>query len=144
MDDKEFLKSAIKQSELSVKEGRFPAGAIIVLDNEVLTSEISDIHPGYQHSECKAIDKAFEKVGDLSNATLYASMEPCLMCLSRAYWAGIRKIVFAISRKKVPKEYYEGVHENKKLVETFNEEVALVHIEDLEEEAIKIVRTWNK
>jgi len=85
MNDKEFIKLAIKQSKLSISQGRFPAGALIVSKNEIIASEMSDIYPGYQHAECKAIDNAFLKMGKLTDATLYASMEPCLMCLARAY-----------------------------------------------------------
>lgn len=143
MNDKRFLKLAIEQSGLSVKQGRFPAGAVIVLDKEVVVSETSDIHPGYQHAECRAVDKAFQKIGRLTDATLYASMEPCLMCLARAYWSGIRKILFAIPRKSMPKEYYEGLHDNSELVRVFNEKVQLVQVKELEEEAMKIVRMWQ-
>ena len=144
MDDKKFLKLAIEQSELSVKEGKFPAGALIVLGNEIITSEMSDSYPGYQHAECKAIDRAFQKIGKLTDATLYASMEPCLMCLSRAYWAGIRRIVYAINRKSVNQEYYESSRDNKKTVENLNESTEYLQIADLESEALKIVRTWKE
>ena len=140
MNDKEFLKLAVEQSELSVEQGRFPAGAVVVLDNEVIASEMSDTYPGYQHAECRAIDKAFQKRGKLVGATLYASMEPCLMCLARAYWSGIRKILFAIPRGRMPKENYEGVYDSSELIGVFNEKVQLVHIKELEEEAMKVVR----
>lgn len=128
MNEKEFLKFAIEQSELSVKQSKFPAGAVVVLDNKAIALGTSDIFPGYQHAECRAIDKAFQKAGKLTNATLYASMEPCLMCLARAYWSGIRNILFAIPRKSVSKEYYEGSHNNNELVNIFNEKVQLVHV----------------
>ncbi|MBI2013665.1 MAG: nucleoside deaminase [Candidatus Colwellbacteria bacterium] len=143
-NDKKFLRSAIKQSKLSVEQGRFPAGAILVLNGEVIASEMSDTDSGYEHAECRAVDTAFQKVGKLTNTTLYASMEPCLMCLGRAYWAGIRKIVFAISRNSVPKEYYEGLHDNNELMDSFNEKIELIHLSELEEEAIKVVRMWNQ
>ncbi|MFA4998703.1 MAG: deaminase [Candidatus Paceibacterota bacterium] len=143
MNDEKFLKLAIEQSELSAKQGRFPAGALIVLSDEVIASETSDSSPGYQHAECKATDKAFQKIGKLTNATLYASMEPCLMCLTRAYWSGIRRIVYAIGRNNLNQQYYEGLQNNQKIVENLNEFIEYLQIPELENEALKVVRVWE-
>lgn len=143
MDDKEFLKLTIKQSGLSVEQERFPAGALVVLAGDVIASGMSDSYPGYNHAECEVIDKAFQKIGKLSDATLYASMEPCLMCLMRAYWSGIRRIVYAINRSKLNQQYYEGLHKNEKEIENLNEPIEYLQITDLEEEALKVVRTWE-
>lgn len=139
--DIEFIKKAITQSGYSVKEGYFPVGAIIVeRDGEILSETISTKFPDYRHAEYKAIDEAFEKLkAPLSECILYASMEPCLMCLSKAYWAGIRKIVFAISKEQVNAEYYEG--ENDDI--NFNKPIELIHKNEYQEEAMNIVRDWE-
>jgi|SRR3989344_4797629 len=144
MDDKEFLKSAIEQSELSVKQGRFPAGAVVVFDNKIVASGVSDLYPGYQHAECRAVDEAFQKIGNLKSATLYTSMEPCLMCLARAYWSGVRKIVFVISKASLNPRYYEGSYDGSKLIEAMNESVEYLHSADLASEALEIVSKWEK
>ena len=144
MNDKEFLKLAIEQSELSSKQGRFPAGALLVVNNKIVASEISDFYPGYQHAECKAIDKAFQEIKNLTNATLYASMEPCLMCLARAYWSGVRRIVYAISRDNVNRRYYEGLQDHRKTAEDLNESIEYLQIIELEKEALKVVRVWEE
>ncbi len=144
MNNKEFLKLAIEQSELSVGQGQFPAGALVVLDNEVIASETSDSYPSYQHAECKAIDKAFKKIGKLTNATLYASMEPCLMCLARVYWSGIRRIVYATNRDSLNQHYYEGSQDNRKILKDLNESIEYLQIADLENEALKVVRRWEE
>jgi len=144
MNDKEFLKLAIRQSELSIVQGRFPAGALVVLKNEIISSEVSEAYPDYQHVECKAVDVAFEKIGKLNDAVLYASMEPCVMCLMRAYWAGIRKIVYAISRRKVDRDYYEGLHNNLEVIESLNESLEYLQVAGLQEQALKTVVLWEK
>ncbi|KKS40050.1 hypothetical protein A3H03_03265 [Candidatus Kuenenbacteria bacterium RIFCSPLOWO2_12_FULL_42_13] len=144
MNDKKFLKLAIEQSDLSIKQGLFPVGALVVLGNEVIASETSDSYPGYNHAECKAIDNAFQKIGKLTDATLYASMEPCLMCLARTYWSGVRRIVYAISRNSLSHKYYEGLQDNRKVIEGLNESVEYLQIIDLESEALKIVWTWEE
>ncbi len=144
MNDTEFLKLAIQQSMQSAAEGSFPAGAIVVRYGEIIASGVSDMYPGYQHAECKAVDSAFSNKGILNGATLCASMEPCLMCLARAYWAGIRKIVYAISKDTVHQNYYEGLESNSEIVKNFNEIVEYIHISDMEDEALKVVRGWEE
>ncbi len=145
MDDKKFLKLAIGQSRLSVDEGKFPAGAVVILDRKIIASKTSSFYPAYDHAECSAIDEAFSlNTTDLQKATLYSSMEPCLMCLSRAHWAGIRRIVFAIGREKVNKNYYEGRNDNKKVISSFNEKIEYLQLKELQDEALSVVGEWEK
>ncbi len=61
------------------------------------------------------------------------------MCTGVAYWAGIRKIVYAVPKSKVFGNYYETAKETKNLFETFNEKIEFIHIKELEEEALMIV-----
>jgi tRNA(adenine34) deaminase len=143
MDDKEFLELAIKQSELSVRQGLFPSGALVVLKDKIIASETSDLYPGHQHAESKAVDNAFSKKRTLKEATLYASMEPCLMCITRAYWVGIRRIVYAIRKNSVRQEYYERERDNEEIVGSFNESIEYLQISELEKEALRIVKTWE-
>lgn len=138
--DIQFIKQVITKSKDSAEEGFFPAGAIVAKGEEILSEMVSAKFPDYKHAEYKAIDEAFEKIkAPLSECTLYASMEPCLMCLSKAYWAGIRKIVFTISKERLNVEYYEGDSENIK----FNDDIELIHKVEYEEEALAVVRDWE-
>ena len=73
--DLEYLKIAIDNSRKSSKEGRFPAGAIIVKDNKIIASEVSVPYPGLFHADSKAIVNAFNKIGPLKDATLYVGLE---------------------------------------------------------------------
>ena len=144
MEDYPYLKLAIEKSQESFKKGFSPAGAVIVSNGKVLSSKTSDSFPGYNHAEYDAIDEAFAKSNsDLSNAVLYASMEPCLMCIAKAYWAGIRRIVFAINKKSVNKKYYEGACENKGPTESLNEKMEFLQVRNMEKEALKIVEIWE-
>lgn len=142
MDDQLHLQEAIEESKRSVAAGKFPAGAVIVLDGKVLAKSISDIHPGYQHAESKAVDKAFAAQRSLHEVTLYASMEPCLMCLSRAYWAGVRRIVFAIPQDALPVHFYEGRQTNSKIVKNLNEKLEYIHLRGMQHAASDIVQQW--
>ncbi len=140
--DIRYVKEAIKISKNSFKRGAFPAGAILVQNTQIIAKNTSDKYPKIIfHAESKTIDRAINKLNaQLSNCTLYCSMEPCLMCLSRAYWSGIRKIVFAIKKESVPyQSCYESNHSNYELLEKFNEKIELVHIKELENEALRVV-----
>lgn len=144
MNDNDLLVKAIKQSELSVEQGNFPAGAVVADRNgNILSEGISDTYPGYQHAECRALDDAFRSHGLLNECVLFASMEPCLMCLTRAYWAGIRSIIFAIDKGKVDIHYYEGNIPITKVSDGFNESLSLHHLDGFQDKALKVVRKWE-
>jgi guanine deaminase len=77
-----------------------PFGAVIVLNNEVLStsgnSVLRDNDPS-GHAEVNAIRAACKKVGSphITGAILYSSCEPCPMCYATAYWARLGKIYYA-------------------------------------------------
>lgn len=143
IEDK-YLKLAIKKSRESASKGLFPAGSVVVKDGKILSSEISSPFPDPRHADTKAIEKAFDGEGRLNGAVLYSSAEPCLMCLSEAYWAGVREIVYAIKKQAVKKEYYEGGFRNEDVVKKFNERIKLVHAKDYQSIAMEIVKEWEK
>jgi tRNA(Arg) A34 adenosine deaminase TadA len=65
------------------------------------------------------------------------------MCLGVAYWAGIRDIYFAVPKSKVSGDYYETHKDLAWLSEEFNEPIHLHHIEELEEEALQVIKDWE-
>jgi tRNA(adenine34) deaminase len=142
--DIEFLRQAIENSKQSMQEGNFPAGAIVVKNDEVLSSGVSSPYPGLFHADSKAVTKAFEKYGILKDATLYIGLESCLMCTSVAYWSGIRRIVYAVSKSKVNSDYYETHEDTKELVAKFNEPIEFIHIPEVENEALEVIKQWEK
>ncbi|HVF69416.1 MAG TPA: deaminase [Xanthomonadales bacterium] len=142
--DSEFIKLAIENSGRSMEEGNFPAGGVVVKNGEILSSEVSSPFPNLFHADSKAISKAFEKVGPLTGATLYAGLESCLMCTGAAYWAGIRRIVYAIPKSKVSGNYYETPENTRDLITTFNEKIELIHLPEFKDEALAIIRNWEQ
>ena len=88
-------------SEIGRKEGR-PFGAVIVKDGKVLGSgsnrAIFDNDPT-AHAEIVAIRDACRKLQTyrLDGSVMYSSCEPCPMCLSAMYWAGIKELYFGTS-----------------------------------------------
>jgi len=142
--DIRFLKLAIENSKKSMKEGNFPAGAVVVKDGKILSSTISSPYPGLLHADSKAITEAFKKHGPLKGTTLYIGLESCLMCTGVAYWAGIRRIVYAVPKSAVSADYYETPEDTRPLFDKFNKKIEFIHIKELEKEALSVIRRWEE
>src|SRR3989344_4526285 len=98
MNDTQFLQRAIKKAKESMVQGGFPAGAIIVRNGEIIGEGVSignKLNDPTSHCELASIREACKnlKTSDLSGSVLYASMQPCLMCLGASMWSAIPKIV---------------------------------------------------
>ncbi|MFD1342760.1 nucleoside deaminase [Litorisediminicola beolgyonensis] len=67
-------------------------------------NEVSTTCDPSRHAEIVAIARAAEARGDtdLSGATLIASMQPCEMCLAAMRWAGIDRLLFAMTQDEAP------------------------------------------
>ena len=102
--DDRFLARAIELAATGSRRGDGgPFGAVIVRDGEIIAegwNRVVASHDPTAHAEITAIRGACKRLGQfhLPGAVLYASSEPCPMCLSAAYWARIERIVFANSR----------------------------------------------
>jgi len=144
-NDIKFLEDTIELSNQSYKEGNFPVGAVIVENDQIIAQGRSSKYPhSYAHAESNAIDTAMKnRDKNLEGATLYSSMEPCLMCLSKAYWSGIRRIVFAIKKESLPIDYYESNHSNNELLERFNEGIEFVYAKEFEDKAMEVIRRYK-
>ena len=98
----QFMKRAVNLALQNVNEGGQPFGAVLVKDNEIVSEGVNELHKVHDvsgHAELLAIRRAQEKLqtNDLSGFTMYASGEPCPMCLTAIYFAGIENIYFCQS-----------------------------------------------
>ena len=101
--DRKFLELAIKTAGENMEDGGGPFGAIITKGENILARAGNRVVPAHDptaHAEVMAIRMAAEKLGthDLADCTIYASCEPCPMCLGAIYWAGLRRLVYASDR----------------------------------------------
>jgi len=104
MEDRDFLIRAIHLAEYGIKEGSGPFGAIIVRCGEIIseaTNKVVHSNDPTAHAEVLAIRQASKVLAthNLSDCILYASCEPCPMCLGAIYWSGIKTIFFAADRQ---------------------------------------------
>ncbi len=98
-DDERFMQMAIDLSIENVANGGGPFGAVIVRNGEIVATgvnRVTDENDPTAHAEVKAIRSACASLGTfkLEGCTCYTSCEPCPMCLSALYWAGVERILY--------------------------------------------------
>jgi guanine deaminase len=97
-----FMKRAVELAIENVHDGGQPFGAVLVKNNKVIAEGVNELHKTYDvsgHAELLAIRRTQEQLqtNDLSGYTMYASGEPCPMCLTAMYFAGIDKVYYCAS-----------------------------------------------
>jgi guanine deaminase len=117
-DDETWLARAVEVASQNVADGGGPFGAVVVREGvEVVAAGnrvTRDLDPT-AHAEVVAIRAACQELGtfSLAGTTLYASCEPCPLCLSAALWARVDRVVFAADRHDAERagfddrEFYE-------------------------------------
>ena len=96
---------AIKEAQKALKKDEVPVGAVIVCDNKVIAkahNRRERSKDATNHAEIIAIKKACKKVKDfrLTEAEIYVTLEPCLMCLGAILNARIKKLYFGAKINK--------------------------------------------
>jgi len=103
--NQDFMHEAIRLSREKSWQGEGgPFGAVIVRDGKIIArgwNQVLKKNDPTCHAEMVAIRKACRRLNNynLAGCTIYVNCEPCPMCLSALYWAGIDKIYFAAHRK---------------------------------------------
>lgn len=100
-----FMREAIDLSIEKMETGAGgPFGAVVVKDNRVIGRGwncVTSTNDPTAHAEVMAIRDACSTLAtfDLTGCKLYASCEPCPMCLAAIYWARIDKLYYAATRQ---------------------------------------------
>jgi guanine deaminase len=99
-----FLDEAFTEAFASVRNNiGGPFGAVVVMDGRVIGrggNRVISTNDPTAHAEIVAIRDACRNMGnfDLDGAVLYATCEPCPMCLAAIYWANIRMVYYSLTR----------------------------------------------
>ncbi len=105
MTDEYFMKQALKEAHLAYEEGEVPVGAVVVMEGKLIArgyNMVEKLNDPTAHAEMIALTSAFSQVGAkyLPGATLYVTVEPCLMCAGALYWSKISRIVWGADDEK--------------------------------------------
>lgn len=96
---------ALHEAQLAYDAGEVPVGCVIVSEGQIigrghnLTETLQDVTA---HAEMQALTAAAETLGGkyLPEATLYVTVEPCVMCAGAIGWAQIRRVVYGCADDK--------------------------------------------
>jgi tRNA(adenine34) deaminase len=96
----QFMETALGQAREALKAGDFPVGCVIELDGRIVASGRRSNSSGraneIDHAEITALREFIHsgKTKDMSEVTVYSTMEPCLMCFSTLLVNGVRRFVY--------------------------------------------------
>ena len=96
---------ALDEARKAHEAGEVPVGAVVLLDGEVIGTGFNQpisAHDPTAHAEIVALRAAAARVGNyrLTGATLYVTVEPCLMCVGAMIHARIGLVVYGVREPK--------------------------------------------
>jgi tRNA(adenine34) deaminase len=103
--DREYMHLAIEQARVAALRGEVPIGALVVLDDRILSAAgnrtITDCDPT-AHAEILALREAAIAICNyrLTGAALYVTIEPCAMCAGALVQARIARLVYGADEPK--------------------------------------------
>src|SRR5262245_43887796 len=98
-DDLMWMAEALREAALAEAAGEVPVGAVVVLDGKLVGQGCNApirLDDPTAHAEMQALRMAARQVGNyrLVGATLYVTVEPCLMCMGALLHARVNRVVF--------------------------------------------------
>ncbi len=148
IESNKFMMEAIKKAEENIASGKGgPFGAVVVRDGKIIAAvgnRVTSTNDPTAHAEVVAIREACKTLDtfDLSGCEIYASCEPCPMCLGAIMWARIDKLYYAADRIDASRAGFDD--------ELFYSELALPiekrmlkPMQLLQEEANSVFDKWN-
>lgn len=148
MGEKEFLLRAIRVAEEGIGKGSGPFGAVVVRNGEVISesaNRVVSLSDPTAHAEILAIRQASKVLGthSLGDCVLYASCEPCPMCLGAIYWSGIKTVYFAAAREDAANAGFSDKYIYDEIgLSAENRHITFSHIKDVD--GIEVFRFWDE
>lgn len=145
--DRRYMKMAIDLSSDNIDNGGGPFGAVIVKDDEVISTGVNRVvstHDPTAHAEVNAIRSACAALGthELKGCTVYSSCEPCPMCMSALYWAGVERVVFGNTKEDAKAIHFDDsfIYDQLKLSQ---EDRTIICQNFMRAEANEAFRKWD-
>lgn len=104
-DDEKYMRLALQEAADALRQGEIPIGCVMVQGGQILgrghnlTETLQDVTA---HAEMQAITAAAGMLGGkyMPEATLYVTVEPCVMCAGAIGWSQISRVVYGASDEK--------------------------------------------
>jgi tRNA(adenine34) deaminase len=100
-----FMEAALDEARRGLAAGEVPVGAVLVIDGRIVSrafnQPIRAVDPT-AHAEILVLREAAHAVGNyrLTDATVYVTVEPCLMCVGALVHARVREVVYGAAEPK--------------------------------------------
>lgn len=143
-NDEYYMRQALKEALKADKIDEVPIGCVIVLDGKIIArgyNKREKLENSLAHAEIVAINKACKKINSwrLEDATMYITLEPCVMCSGAIIQSRIKKVIYGAY------DYRFGAH--KSIINLFD--VKFNHQVDikgglLEEECSNLIKNFFK
>ena len=104
-DDERFMRLALHEAERAYDAGEVPVGCVIVSGGQIIGrghNLTETLHDVTAHAEIQAVTAAAQTLGAkyMPDATLYVTVEPCVMCAGAIGWSQIRRVVYGCPDEK--------------------------------------------
>ena len=115
MTDEYFMMQALKEAKKAFDDGEIPIGAVVVMNEKIIArghNMTERLNDPTAHAEMIALTSAFNSLGSkyLMDASVYITIEPCLMCSGALYWSKIKRVIYGAEDEK--NGYKKTVHGN--------------------------------
>lgn len=146
--DKKFLKRAIELARQGMQEGRGgPFGCVIVKNGEVVgegSNNVLATNDPTAHAEVVAIRAACKTLNSfqLTDCDVYASCEPCPMCLGAIYWSRPQRVIYANTKQDAAEINFDDEFIYKEILQKPGErKIPFIHLPDAE--AMAVFNEWK-
>lgn len=147
--DNKFLERAIELSRQGMQSGKGgPFGCVIVKDGKIIgegSNEVTTTNDPTAHAEVVAIRNACKSLNDfqLTDCDIYASCEPCPMCLGAIYWARPRRVIYANTKQDAAAINFDDqfIYEE---IDKPDRERQIIFIHHPSSKAIEVFEEWMK
>ena len=105
MSDEQYMQQALREAQKAFDKDEVPVGAIIVMNEQIIAkayNQVELLNDSTAHAEILALTSAYNLLGSkyLPDASLYVTIEPCLMCSGALYWSKIGRVIFGAYDEK--------------------------------------------
>jgi tRNA(Arg) A34 adenosine deaminase TadA len=147
-NEQQFLERAIELSREGMRSGKGgPFGCVIVKEGKIIgegCNQVATANDPTAHAEVVAIRNACKTLNSfqLTDCDVYASCEPCPMCLGAIYWARPRRVIYANTKNDAAAIHFDDQFIYDEIVKPDGERtIEFVH--HPHQEALDVFEEWK-